>query len=816
MAGKALKASGKRVMKYSRDGAVERNLAENSESRISSRTEDAVLQKERTDERLNARESIAGQPEQEHKHRRHTPSDVQEQTRNAENGQSNSDLKFEDKTFKFDNADIPAPTANKTVPVEAPAAAENENGDIAVPDNGEQQPETLQSTIPAKVAADQRDDTDEIPQDSFVIENLFADFYGSDEAPASGSKSEKFSFRQEEQAAPDTGKKRKTGRLQEDKLGESKLKAETVSTSLKQDTAKSGLMFGSAAAVKPLESIEGDTSATVEGESSSKLSHKRRQRRDEPDDDKPLSEESEKADTLKFEHTDRTLEKQSHFADKLSTGSSAGKKLSESKQTREEVSEEEQARQDVRKRQRKAAQAEKAKAQKEEKTENGGSAVDDKVSETFDRTEQVLPLTDIQPLSEEERTRAVRRAARKAANAEKKAEKAQVKLEKDESKLPTERTFHVRREPNKSGKIKSKVKLEKDVKPQNRPNSFLQTGAQGIATTVTGAVKSRVHGKISEYEQDNAALKAAHETEKVGESALKFTKDAIKRENDREKKAIYRKTERLRFERDSAVKKANTRNSQLQFEESKAKKQRRDAARKAQRKKQRKEAQKAAKSAENAVQKAGKAAEKAVAGVAKALSNPVVIIILLIVAVLLVFVMCLVSIFASIGSESGMSVILSSYTSEDVEMTGANDYMSQLETDLAALIQGIEEQYPDYDEYRYSIGEIGHNPYDLISYLTAKYQTFEFENVKGDIDELFEALYSFSATGKEEQRQKTETYTENGKTKTKTVTYTVTVLEISLSATEFDEVVRSLLTDEQYAQYELLKQTQGNRSDLFS
>ncbi|MBO6302527.1 MAG: hypothetical protein J6N15_08840, partial [Ruminiclostridium sp.] len=364
MAGKALKASGKRVMKYSRDGAVERNLAENSESRISSRTEDAVLQKERTDERLNARESIAGQPEQEHKHRRHTPSDVQEQTRNAENGQSNSDLKFEDKTFKFDNADIPAPTANKTVPVEAPAAAENENGDIAVPDNGEQQPETLQSTIPAKVAADQRDDTDEIPQDSFVIENLFADFYGSDEAPASGSKSEKFSFRQEEQAAPDTGKKRKTGRLQEDKLGESKLKAETVSTSLKQDTAKSGLMFGSAAAVKPLESIEGDTSATVEGESSSKLSHKRRQRRDEPDDDKPLSEESEKADTLKFEHTDRTLEKQSHFADKLSTGSSAGKKLSESKQTREEVSEEEQARQDVRKRQRKAAQAEKAKAQK--------------------------------------------------------------------------------------------------------------------------------------------------------------------------------------------------------------------------------------------------------------------------------------------------------------------------------------------------------------------------------------------------------------------------------------------------------------------
>ena len=109
MAGKALKASGKRVMKYSRDGAVERDLAENSESRISGRTEDAVLQKARTDERFNAHGTVPEQPETEQKHRRHNPSDVQEQPQNTENGQSSSDLKFEDKTFKFDDTDIPAP-----------------------------------------------------------------------------------------------------------------------------------------------------------------------------------------------------------------------------------------------------------------------------------------------------------------------------------------------------------------------------------------------------------------------------------------------------------------------------------------------------------------------------------------------------------------------------------------------------------------------------------------------------------------------------------------------------------------------------------
>ena len=803
MAGKALKASGRRVMKYSRDGAVERDLAESSETRISGRTEDAVLQKERNDERFDTREVAPEQSEHEHKHRRHTPSDVQEQSQNTEDRQSSTDLKFEDKTFTFDDTDIPVPPANETVPVEAPAAAENENSDTVVPDSGEQPPETPQSTIPAKVA-DHSDDTDEIPQDSFIIENLFAEFYGSDDAPASGSKSDKFSFRQDEQPAPDTGKKRKAGRLQEDMHSDSKLKAETASTSLKQDAAKSGLMFGSANDVKPAESIESETAEMTDGESGSKLSHKRRQRRDEPDDD-ALTEESESADTLKFEHTDRNLEKQSHFADKLSTGSSASKKLSESKLPREELSEEEQARQDVRKRQRKAQQAEKAKAD-----------ADAKVSEAFNKTEDILPVTAAAPLKNSEMTSAVHRARYKAALAELKVEKAEKKLKKAESKLPSEAIFHRERKADrKSGKIKSKLRLEKEVKPENRPDSFLQAGAKGVATTITGAVKSRVHGKISEYEQDNAALKAAHKTEQVGESALRFTKDTVARINDREKKAIYRKTERLRFERDNAVKKANTRSSQLQFEETKAKKKARDAARKAQRKQQRKKAQKAAKTTKSVIQKTAEFTEKVVSGMVHALTSPVFLIVMLIIALVLVLVFCLVSLFGSIGAESGAKVILSSYTSEDEQMYQSEEYMAGLEEALREKISSIPELYPGYNEYRYNIGPIGHDPYGLISYLTAKYQTFQSENVSGDISELFSRLYDLSFKEITEQRQKTVTYTEDGVTKTKTVTYTVKILETTLNTTDFDAAVRSLLTDEQYAQYELLKQTQGNRSDLF-
>ena len=795
MAGKALKASGKRVMKYSRDGAVERDLAESSETRVSGRTEDAVLQKERNDERFDTRGVAPEQSDPEHKHRRHNPSDVQEQPQNTENGQSSSDLKFEDKTFKFDDTDIPAPAANEPAPIEAPAGGETP----AVPDNSEQQPETPQGTVAAQVIPDHSDDTDEIPQDSFIIENLFADFYGSDDAPASGSKSEKFSFRQNEQ--PDTDKKRKISRLQEDVTSDSKLKAESGNTALQQETANSSLVF-SPDAVKPVDSIEGES---ADGEGKSKLSLKRRQRIDEPEEDEALSEESERADTLKFEHSDRSLEKQSLFADKLSTGSSASKKLTDGKLPREEISEEEQARQDVLKRQRKAQQAEKAKAD-----------ADAKVSEAFNKTEDILPVTAAAPLKNSEMTSAVHRARYKAALAELKVEKAEKKLKKAESKLPSEAVFHRERKADrKSGKIKSKLRLEKEFKPENRPDSFLQTGAKGVATTITGAVKSRVHGKISEYEQDNAALKAAHKTEQVGESALRFTKDTVARINDHEKKAIYRKTERLRFERDSAIKKANTRSSQLQFEEAKAKKKARDAARKAQRKQQRKKAQKAAKTTKSVIQKTAEFTEKVVSGMVHALTSPVFLIVMLIIALVLVLVFCLVSLFGSIGAESGAKVILSSYTSEDEQMYQSEEYMAGLEEALREKISSIPELYPGYNEYRYNIGPLGHDPYGLISYLTAKYQTFQSENVSGDISELFSRLYDLSFKEITEQRQKTVTYTDGGLTKTKTVAYTVKILETTLNTADFDAAVRSLLTDEQYAQYELLKQTQGNRSDLF-
>ena len=119
MAGKALKASGKQVIKYSRDGAVARDLAESSETRISGRTEDAVLKVEHTDEILTVRGERPEQTPQEESHKRHKPHYEAEQQTATENTQPSA-LQFEDKTFKISETDTPAPVTNEPQPAVEP------------------------------------------------------------------------------------------------------------------------------------------------------------------------------------------------------------------------------------------------------------------------------------------------------------------------------------------------------------------------------------------------------------------------------------------------------------------------------------------------------------------------------------------------------------------------------------------------------------------------------------------------------------------------------------------------------------------------
>ena len=206
---------------------------------------------------------------------------------------------------------------------------------------------------------------------------------------------------------------------------------------------------------------------------------------------------------------------------------------------------------------------------------------------------------------------------------------------------------------------------------------------------------------------------------------------------------------------------------------------------------------------------------------------------ILIVLLLGFFVMFISSVFSSCSvfmSGSGQVVLGTSYTAEDADMTGAESDYTALEADLRNQIADIESTHPGYDEYRYNLAEIGHNPYELASYLTVLFEDYTRAEVQSTLQDIFSAQYTLTLTEEVEVRTRTETRTgttsytdpETGETVEEEYEYEVEVeydyyiLNVTLTNRSIGAVVRSSgLTDDQLQRYDVLMETRGNRDDLF-
>lgn len=155
------------------------------------------------------------------------------------------------------------------------------------------------------------------------------------------------------------------------------------------------------------------------------------------------------------------------------------------------------------------------------------------------------------------------------------------------------------------------------------------------------------------------------------------------------------------------------------------------------------------------------------------------------------------------------AVVGTSYTAEDEDILGANEDYTALENELRQKIANIERTHPGYDEYRYNVDELGHNPYELTSYLIAKFRTYTRENVQSELRALFEAQYKLTLTEEVEIRYRTETDTwtdEDGTTHTDTyeVPYEYYILHVRLQNKTLPVVVNSLLDAEQKEIYDIM------------
>ena len=399
----------------------------------------------------------------------------------------------------------------------------------------------------------------------------------------------------------------------------------------------------------------------------------------------------------------------------------------------------------------------------------------------------------------------------------------------DSNKKKAEHRRQIRHEADLAKMRSKKLKSEQEVKAKKNAAASGKKGGKPKkpGNLAADALSAKAHQSVRNADQDNnSGVEAAHFTEGSAESAAR----AGSRFQYGRKLRQYKKLERLEKKADKdAVDSifAERMKSDPQAGSNFFSRWR----------------QKQAIKKEYAATKAGAAAaENTAAGTAKAAQGTVSItekafqfvqshshIIIGIAAVgLLVLVIAGSVSSCSVLINGGGNVVLgTSYTAEDEDLKGVEMDYTKLEDKLRKQIDRIETDHPGYDEYRYNLAEIGHNPYELASLLTVEFENYTRSQVQARLQSIFEAQYELKLVEKVEIRTRKETrvgYSYNPITGTgHTYTYQVTVqyeykiLNVTLINRGVDYVARnSGLTDDQLQRYEVTLECRGNRDDLFA
>ena len=421
----------------------------------------------------------------------------------------------------------------------------------------------------------------------------------------------------------------------------------------------------------------------------------------------------------------------------------------------------------------------------------------------------------------------VKKAASRADKAADKAEKAVDKL------ASKKKTTKLRLETDAAGSRKAKLRFEKATFEEvaERPSRAKQLATRGAAASVT----AKAHQAVSEYEDDNVGVQSTQEMAKAVESTAYTVNHAV-----------YSHKLKAHAKADKLVEKSDKANVDVLYE--KFKKDNPEAGSNPFSRWQQKQAIKkdyaAAKAGKDTASKtatatkgAGKATGKA-AQRAKNITEKVTefatthskAILLVLVGGLLF--MIIASMFSSCGAmfQGGTQVILgTSFTANDEDIIGTDNDYKALEAALRNKINNIERTHSGYDEYRYDLDEINHNPYELAAYLTVKFEDYTRSEVQGTLQSLFDQQYELTLTEEVEIRTRTETRTgttswtdSNGNTHTDTYEYEVEVeyeyyiLNVKLENKGLNRVIGSSgMSEDEMERYAVLLQTNGNRPDIF-
>ena len=378
-----------------------------------------------------------------------------------------------------------------------------------------------------------------------------------------------------------------------------------------------------------------------------------------------------------------------------------------------------------------------------------------------------------------------------------------------------------KKDSNKKQKNQKKTSLRFDDEkvPKEEPSGVLSKAgnvAGSAAGKATAAAEGIVHAKISEAEDDNAAVEAAHSTEVAGETAAKLIHGKLKESKPASRLKFDDKTHNGAGVEAYKVSRSNQKkNIQRTYA---------DNVRKA--RKAGKTIDKAEDVAEAGMSalaafrlRAGRFVRKNKAGIAT----------LLFCGVVLMFFISGMGTLSSLIGEAGGAIVESTFLSSDDDIYAANNQYLSLEAGLQSQINRIESTYPGYDEYRYQVDEITHEPYALISYLTAKYGDFTISDVQAELTRIFQKQFKLTVTSETEIRTRTVTRTGTREVideETGEVTYEEYeyeeeeeyewhILNIKLTNKGMAAIAMEELNSDQKSYYLTYMATLGNRSYLF-
>ena len=391
-----------------------------------------------------------------------------------------------------------------------------------------------------------------------------------------------------------------------------------------------------------------------------------------------------------------------------------------------------------------------------------------------------------------------------------KAEKAAAKADKAQAKIPKKQVKRAEVDP-KTGKVTTKLVLEDKPRP---PSKLSHT----VRDAPGNAVAGKLHQEIRKTEDDNVGVESAHRSEEAVETGVHLAREgyrshklkpyrkAAQAERKLEKANIEALFQKSVYENPAAASNPLSRWQQKQ----QIKKQYAAAKRAAQ----------SGGSAAGAAQKTGKAAktvkEKAQQAGAYVMRHKKGFGIALGLFLMVCLLLNTMSSCSMMAQSIGSTISGTTYPSDDPELVAVEADYAAKEAALQAEIDNIESSHPGYDEYRYDLDMIGHDPHELAAYLSAVLQGYTRASAQAELERIFAAQYQLTLTEEVEVRYRTETRTDSeGNEYDVEVPYNYYILNVTLTSKPISSVASELLTPDQLEMYQVYRQTLGNKPLIF-